>query len=1341
MSAPPPPTRRTWRRRVQWLLYVLASLTALLLLLSVAALLILPSEWFREKVRTRMIYEIERASGGRAEIGAFRFDWTTLTAEVAPFVLHGTEPAHEDPLFRAESVQVQFKIISMLRRDIDVAAVTVEQPRLNLLVDSAGITNFPKPKVQRTSKHPIETLVDVAIGEITIRNGSVRYGDRRLKLDVHGRYLNASLAYDFTNPSYRGRVRVAELTVDRKPALPLTAGFDAAVALFRNHLQIDRAVMSMTDSFVEASGRIADFRHPNVALTVRADTSVAQVGTALRLPKPHTGRLIFNGSLVYGPETPLRLAGRITGQHLAIEQERVRIQAISLASDVDLTAEKVSLRDTTVHALDGVFRGMVDIFDFKTYKVNGVLTGVSIRSLTRMAGLRESNLAGTMNGPVEVTGAFDNPLRTLRAGGRFDVAASQEGVPVQGRLEVSFNGRTRSVELGRSHLTLPHSRLDFDGTLGASLRVRAESTGLEDFLPTLALATDTPPKDLPVRLLVGGRAHFEGVVSGPLDAARATGKVRITLAEAAGQKLDAVSADVAVSRSELALRGLAVQQAATRLTGQIAVSLQNWRILDSSSLAGGFQLANASLSKLVADAGYKLPVAGTLHAGVQLSGATGSPEAALKVQLDRPSLYGEQFDRVTAEIRYAGRGIEVIHGVAAAGPSRILLSGAYTHPPKDWANGQLRFDLATQAWTLQSIRNLHKQQPGLGGQFELKARGVLDVRGGELRPATLDGALDLKRVEKDGRPVGDFHIDARTSGRQMALSLAGHVRGAKLSGTSRVDLAGDYPASGEISFAPVAFSVLQDLLRGAGSQRAPFDGYVAGRATFEGPLRKPERVRASIELPTLQVVPARRTMTARQIAELALRNESPVRIDYDGKSLTVKNAHMVGRDTNIQVSGAVGLAERAAWDLRVNGTLNLAVLQDFNQDLVSSGAAVINASVKGSLRDPNVTGRMELRKASFYLADFPNGLDDANGIIIFDQRRANIEKMTAVTGGGTISLSGFVGFAGELVYRLQARGDSVRIRYPEGVSTTANATLTLTGSSSKSLLSGVVTIVRASFNPRTDIGGLLATAPAPVASPATQSEFLRNMQFDVRVETVPNLQFQTTLTTDLQAEADLRVRGTAFKPVVLGRILISQGEIQFFGNKYTINRGEIGFFNPVRVEPVIDMDLETRVRGVLVNINFNGPLQKLNVSYRSDPPLQSTEIVALLAVGRAPGSNSSLAAGQTVSSQGIFSSSTNSLLGQAVAAPISGRLQRFFGVSRLKIDPQLTGLSAVPQARLTIEQQISRDVTLTYVTNLSQANQQIIRLEWDLSRNWSVVAVREENGVFGVDFFFKRRFR
>jgi translocation and assembly module TamB len=92
-------------------------------------------------------------------------------------------------------------------------------------------------------------------------------------------------------------------------------------------------------------------------------------------------------------------------------------------------------------------------------------------------------------------------------------------------------------------------------------------------------------------------------------------------------------------------------------------------------------------------------------------------------------------------------------------------------------------------------------------------------------------------------------------------------------------------------------------------------------------------------------------------------------------------------------------------------------------------------------------------------------------------------------------------------------------------------------------------------------------------------------------------------------------------------------------------------------------------------------------------------------------------------------------------SPESNRLQRFFGVTHLKIDPLLQGIENVPQARLTLEQQISRQITITYVTNLSRTAEQIFRFEWVLSREYSLVAIRDENGLFGVDVQYNRRFK
>src|SRR4029434_6087404 len=117
----------------------------------------------------------------------FQFDWSTLTAEIAPFVLHGTEPAGERPLFQADSVQVGFKVISAFKRDVDIASLVVQRPQLNLVVDESGVTNFPKPKVQRTSeKDPVEQLLDLAVQRITLRNGEIRYADKKLPLHIEG---------------------------------------------------------------------------------------------------------------------------------------------------------------------------------------------------------------------------------------------------------------------------------------------------------------------------------------------------------------------------------------------------------------------------------------------------------------------------------------------------------------------------------------------------------------------------------------------------------------------------------------------------------------------------------------------------------------------------------------------------------------------------------------------------------------------------------------------------------------------------------------------------------------------------------------------------------------------------------------------------------------------------------------------------------------------------------------------------------------------------------------------------------------------------------------------------
>ncbi|MGH9611344.1 MAG: translocation/assembly module TamB domain-containing protein, partial [Bryobacteraceae bacterium] len=344
-------------------------------------------------------------------------------------------------------------------------------------------------------------------------------------------------------------------------------------------------------------------------------------------------------------------------------------------------------------------------------------------------------------------------------------------------------------------------------------------------------------------------------------------------------------------------------------------------------------------------------------------------------------------------------------------------------------------------------------------------------------------------------------------------------------------------------------------------------------------------------------------------------------------------------------------------------------------------------------------------------------------------------------GGGKLNLGGFVSFAGggPVVYNLQASAQNVRVRPAPSMSITGNGSLRLSGTSDNSILGGTVSVSHIVLSPNSDWEGLLASASAPVPTPGNAKNFITGLQFDVHIVSAPNLQLSSSLGRDLQTQVDLQLRGTPSQPVLLGTVSANQGELKIFGAKYTINHADIHFTSPVEIEPAVDLDLQTQAHGITVNITVAGTLNKLNINYRSDPPLQPRDIIALLAVGETPGTAAHVANTPTAAETAALESSANTVLGQAIT-PESGRLSKLFGITNIKIDPLAQGSTVTPESRLTIQQQISRNITVTYVTNLAQTSEQIFRLEWALSRQYSVVAERDDNGEFGIDILYKKRF-
>jgi translocation and assembly module TamB len=366
----------------------------------------------------------------------------------------------------------------------------------------------------------------------------------------------------------------------------------------------------------------------------------------------------------------------------------------------------------------------------------------------------------------------------------------------------------------------------------------------------------------------------------------------------------------------------------------------------------------------------------------------------------------------------------------------------------------------------------------------------------------------------------------------------------------------------------------------------------------------------------------------------------------------------------------------------------------------------------------------------------PNGLSQLHGTLEFNQNRLEVKSLTAMSGGGLLSVGGYLAYQHGLFADLTATGTGIRIRYPQGVSSLADAQLHLQGQQNNLLLSGDVLITRFTVSPDLDITALAAQTVA-VETIAPLDAPSNHIRLDVHIASSPQLNFQNAY-AKLAGNVDLRLRGTVASPSLLGRVSITEGSAVLAGTRYELQRGDIYFTNPVRIQPSIDLNATARVEDYDITLGLHGTPQQMTVTYRSDPPLPEADVVALLALGRT-GDQQRLYTQQQ--QQALANPTTDALLGGALNATVSSRVQRLFGAGSVKVDPNYLGALGNSTSRIIVEEQLGSNVTLTYATNVNTTAQQLLQAEIAINRHVSLQLARDESGVFSVVIKATRRFR
>jgi len=763
-----------------------------------------------------------------------------------------------------------------------------------------------------------------------------------------------------------------------------------------------------------------------------------------------------------------------------------------------------------------------------------------------------------------------------------------------------------------------------------------------------------------------------------------------------------------------------------------SLDLDGWSFHAENKWNAEASLEKVPVTSVLALAGKSYPVEGLLTGQFRGKGTRSEPAITGLFDLAEGKVYGLEFNRLRGQLnvqrdeaRIGDAELRVFAPGKEAGRGAGIITGSVGY---QFSNQSISADLVGAALPLDKMEKIQSPRFPISGQlnFRMKVSGPFQTPVGQ-------GSIRVVDFRVGQEIIGSFDGDLKSDGKVAKLELRSAMTDGGLTGGYSLGLTDPYPLNGKVSLRNITLDPF--LLTALHMQHITGHGTADGDVAVEGNLKQVESL----------VVDANFTRLLLNYANVQLENVGPVHFRSSKDELSIESATFHGSDTNLQIAGNVRFTGRRNVNLNLNGALDLRLLSGFVPDLDARGPAQINAAFEGTLDRPRVTGKVHIENAQARAIDFPTGLSNIKGDLVFDAARLFFENVTTQVGGGTLSLTGSVYYADRPVrFDISTRTDGVRIRYPEGMSWQVAGNLRLTGTPDGGILSGRVQVERVNMSGGLETAGALIGGNQAGAGPSRNSTFLRNLQFDVEAVSTPDARMEWP-SAELEADANLRIRGSWEHPILLGHIHVLSGDLYFHGSRYRVARGDLNFANPFQLNPDVNVEATTTIQQYEITLNFSGPANKLSLSYRSDPPLPSNDIVTLLALGQTS-SEAEVRSGGTGAGSASVGTGASALLSEAISSQLGSRLERLFGITRFRVDPGLAGVGSTGSeqnsaARITVEQQIARDLTITYVSNVSSTQQQIIQVEYNVNRQVSVVALRDQNGTFGIDVKIKKRFQ
>ena len=535
----------------------------------------------------------------------------------------------------------------------------------------------------------------------------------------------------------------------------------------------------------------------------------------------------------------------------------------------------------------------------------------------------------------------------------------------------------------------------------------------------------------------------------------------------------------------------------------------------------------------------------------------------------------------------------------------------------------------------------------------------------------------------------------------------------------------------------------------------PIGGTGTGRVEFGGNLVQRDDAGKSTFTTANLTGTAEFSQLALQIQDTPLVATEPVVVRFNTREIVFESARFAGGGSNVTIAGAKAITEDGINNLAIDGRINLALLNVFPSisasDTFFAGFADVSMRLVGVNKTARISGTAIAENASVatFIGSDRLTFDRVKGRILFTSNQVQIDEATGFLGGGKFVASGGALIGDNLKiasFRIGLIGTNITVPLPQDFITTGDANLEVSGrrigTDLSMLIAGNIRARRSLYSKDIDLANIVGARREGSLSSGSSS--IDAPRFDLTIEGRDALVVRNNI-ADLTASASLRVTGNTNNPQISGRITANSGTVFFRKERYIVQRGVLEFPPNTEIEPIINLQAESEIGGYQVFVNLSGPLtdtELLNATVRSSPALPQADVISLITTGNLSNTESGI---PTIAQTGI-NTAAEILTDSIINNPARKATDKLFGLNVFEIDPIISGERLNPSARLTVGRQINNNLRVTYATNLSQDQNQVLALEYRVSNKLSLVAQYEQRSLSNVtqnrnNFSFEVRFR